>query len=127
MLSIWPLVTLGAVAVVMWFVGSELQTSARGQVTRSFVCPNSGEEVTTQLQSDFFEPQRYRDVLACSRYAGLGRRPAIAPACASTRKTSRPRTRSGCRCRSPREPGGPRLQIVREKRWVGRAAPAAGR
>ena len=73
MLSIWPLVTLGAVAVVMWFVGSELQSSTRGQIERSFVCPNTGEEVTALLQSDFFEPQRYRDVLACSRFAGAGR------------------------------------------------------
>jgi hypothetical protein len=68
MLWIWPVITVAAVAVVVFFLTSEMAGSTRGAVARTFVCPQ-GKEVTAVFESDFFEPRRYRDVLSCSRFA----------------------------------------------------------
>jgi len=76
MLWIWPVVTVAVIGVVLLLVTSELASSTRGRVERTFVCPVSGKDVSALFDSDFFAPGHYRDVLACSRFA-----PGTAVAC----------------------------------------------
>jgi hypothetical protein len=80
MLWIWPLVTLAMVAVVAFFVTAELAESTRGRVERTLACPGDAAEATVLFQSDFFEPGRYRSVVACSRFPA-GQQPSCALAC----------------------------------------------
>ena len=77
---IWPIVTVAAVAVVLVFLTRDLEGSTRGRVERTFRCPGDGLEVTALLQSDFFDPHHYREVLLCSRY-GMNRAPQCDRAC----------------------------------------------
>jgi len=68
MMWIWPVLTVAEVGVVLLLVTSELASSTRGRVERTFVCPVSGRDVSAVFDSDFFAPGNYRDVLACSRF-----------------------------------------------------------
>ena len=83
---LWPLMTLVAVAVVLVFVAREIDGSTGGRVERTFVCPTNGQEVTALLQSDFFDPDHFRDVLLCSRF-GMNRSPQCGRACLAMAKS----------------------------------------
>ena len=87
MLWIWPLVTLVAVAVVAFFVSAELAESTLGRVERTISCPGDGNEATVLFQSDFFEPGRYRSVVACTRFPA-GQRPTCSLACLGLSKAA---------------------------------------
>jgi hypothetical protein len=66
MLWIWPVVIVAMVVVVMYLVTSELASSTGARVEATLACPVNGKVASVALQSDFFEPSRYRTVHRCS-------------------------------------------------------------
>lgn len=64
----WPVVLLALVGVTLFFVLQDVARSTRAELDRSFRCPIRDLEVTATFRTDFFDRDRFEDVLACTAF-----------------------------------------------------------
>jgi len=66
---LWLTLTAAAAAAAGLWMLLEIEHRNRAPVVRTFRCPTHKQRFTVTFRSDPFDPQSYRDVLACTAFA----------------------------------------------------------